>query len=86
MADRILTGAQRAQLAMLYTAKARDLASAIDVYRQPRLNPVVIGKLRDLGLADSQVVRPPGGAQRTNYWLTPAGLEAAERLGEAPHG
>lgn len=86
MSALVLTKAQRLQLLTLNRAAARGRDCGVDVYREPRLNPVVIGKLRDMGLADSRVIRPAGGSQRTAYWLTPDGLEAAERLGEAQHG
>ena len=44
---------------------------------------MVIGKLRDFGLADSRVVRTGRGSQHTAYWLTAAGIAAARELAVA---
>ncbi len=47
-------------------------------------SPLVLGKLRDMDLADSRVMRPRGGSQVTAYWLTPAGARTARRLAGSP--
>jgi hypothetical protein len=85
-----LTDSQQRQLVGLLQASARLEVNAVSVYDLQRLgclaNPLVIGALRDLGLADSQVIRLKGGSQFTAYWLTPAGVERARQLQRAPNG
>lgn len=78
MADRTktsLTPAQREQLLTLFAASAISRETGRPPFDLKVCNPNVIGILRDKGLADSRVVRKPGGSQFTAYWLTPAGVE-----------
>jgi hypothetical protein len=85
-----LTAAQEHQLVALLRTLTRKEQAAVSVYDLQdcgnMANPLVIGALRDRGLADSQVVRPRGGSQFTAYWLTPAGVERARQLQRAPNG
>ena len=81
-AGRPFTAAQQHQLLVLLAAHALDRDTGRGPY-EPAMkgcNPVVIGKLRDFGLADSRTVRQAGGSQFTAYWLTPAGADAAKAL------
>lgn len=78
-----LTFAQREALELLRAAGAVDRETAKSILDEPRLKAVVIGRLRVVALADSRVIRPPGGSQRTAYWLTGAGLMLARQLAEA---
>ena len=75
-----MTFAQRLQLRQLHDVGALDRATAKGPYDLDICNPMVIGKLRDLGLVDSRTMRPKGGSQFTAYWLTPNGIVAAREL------
>lgn len=89
MADTLprLTPAQERQLVDLKRFGAVAEATACGPYESAcPINPLVLGKLRDLELAASRVVRKPGGSQFTAYWLTPAGVERARQLQRAPNG
>lgn len=74
--DRPLTDNQRLQLMALYTAGAMDRESGVSVDRLPQrpatANPLVIGALRDKGLAESRS-RKANGRSWTEYWLTDKG-------------
>jgi len=74
-----LTPAQRDQLKALLAAGAvcRQQGRSVYELRSPKV--VVIGKLRNLGLADSVGIKRHGRAW-TEYWLTPAGRERAQAL------
>jgi len=74
-----LTPNQQNQLLALYTAGAYSRISAKRAEELAMGNPLVIGKLRDLGLAQSGGVRRLG-QQWTEYWLSDAGFEEARRL------
>jgi hypothetical protein len=83
-----LTDNQRRQIRALAAAEAVSAASAASIYDLQRTygSPLVLGALRERGLASSRVVRPgQAGAngQFTAYWLTPAGVAAAKTLAVA---
>ncbi len=85
MKPRSFTLAQQRQLQQLLDAGALDSDSAKGPY-EPAMrgfSTMVIGKLRDYGLADSHVVRTGRGSQHTAYWLTAAGIAAARKLADA---
>lgn len=78
-----LTPKQEDQLNALLAAGATSRESAVSIHSGLTLfNNMLCGKLRDLGLARSRVARPPGGSQRTEYWLTDEGVEIARRLAQ----
>lgn len=77
-----LTAAQSDHLTRLIEAAAIDKASAVSAFDRRvagGLNPMVIGRLVDLGLAEKAVRRPRGGSQHTVYWLTPDGAGIVRR-------
>lgn len=83
--DRPLTDNQRVQLVALYTSGAMDRESGKAVSQLPQTpataNPLIIGALRDKGLAGSRS-RKAGGHSWTEYWLTEKGrLVARDILG-----
>lgn len=83
-----LTAFQVMQLRALLDAGALDSASAKGPFDSSlRLcNPLVFGRLRDAKLVESRTHRPPGGSQRTLYWLTAEGARVARQLPpEQPH-
>ena len=85
MKPHAFTSGQQRQLQQLLDADALDSASAKGPY-DPAMrgfSAMVIGKLRDFGLADSRVVRTGRGSQHTAYWLTPDGVTAARELAVA---
>lgn len=82
MSARPLTPAQLEQLkALLETgAISRDMGKGVHARDLAVCNPVVIGKLRDRGLADSRTVRAGEQGmhgQFTAYWLTEEGARVA---------
>lgn len=80
------TRAQTLNLLLLLRRKAIGEAKAVSIYDEQKLNPVVIGKLRDKGLAESKVQRRGRGHQFTVYWLTPAGEKAAKKVRKPTSG
>ena len=77
-----LSPGQRRQLLQLLAAGAIDHESAKG-RTDPGMNgisPVVLNRLRVMGLADSRKVQPGPLQQFTVYWLTPEGVEIARRL------
>lgn len=74
--SRPLTDNQRRQLVALYMAGAFSKEAGIEAARLPQApataNPLIIGALRDKGLAQSRSRRDPNRSW-TEYWLTDAG-------------
>jgi hypothetical protein len=58
-------------------------APEIKAHFRQGLNPLVVGALRNRGLAESRSVRPRGGSATTEYWLTDKGRREAEALRDA---
>lgn len=84
---RPLTANQRQQLIALYEAGAKCRSTAVSIDQLPQgpatANPLIIGALRDKGLALSRC-RQAGGRRWTAYWLTDLGyLEAGEQIARA---
>jgi hypothetical protein len=75
-----LTDKQRQQLEALFDGAAVSRESAKGALDLPFGSSMVLGKLRDLGFARSRIHRPPGGSQRTLYWLTETGVSEAVAL------
>ena len=74
-----MTDNQRRQLLALFEAGAFSRISGKAAHQLAFGNTLVIGKLRDLGLADSRTVHKLG-RQWTEYWLTVAGIDQARAL------
>lgn len=75
-----LTPHQEEQLTLLGRFCAASRRGAIDVHKAPTINAGTMAKLLRMGLTCSAVVKPPGGSQRTVYWLTEEGNEISARL------
>lgn len=74
-----LTPNQRRQLLALQDADAVSRGRSAGAANLSFANPLVIGKLRDLGLAESKTVHRLG-RQWTEYWLTDIGVREATAL------
>ena len=81
--DRPLTANQMLQLTALFLAGALSKETAVSAADLPQSlatsNPLIIGALRDKGLALSRSRRVKGRSW-TEYWLTAEGKDAALRL------
>lgn len=77
-----LTRNQKAQLLALYQATALSRGSSAAAADLTMGNTLVIGKLRDFGLAESKSVGRLG-RHWTEYWLTAAGIEQARAVAQA---
>lgn len=72
------------QLKVLQGAGATSVQTALGPYDGKPFNAGVLSRLVTCGWAEAKTLRAGAGgglgSQKTVYWLTPAGLDEAERL------